>query len=370
MAEPLFVLFSGANDRALLAVIRSLVAMGGAFKLISRSRDDKVHKSRYRDAVFAIRQKDALDANEILALLASLRKSVPDQKIVLIATAESLARFFLAHRPAIEALDIIVPLPDEACYFTLSNKHDFLKLAEGYGLSSPPSCECVLDSVPFVAKPFCDFAADGNRYYPQLILQHADFERFRRNALDGLYFFQRYIRGTSCYFLYFRSRQGKVVALYQQNLLQQPNGKSMLAARLVECPDAGIDQILCRILADCGFTGFVMFECMKDKDNEEWYLIECNPRIWGPFQMAVEAGFDPRWLAGDVEPELPAARATGHYLWLSGIVATLKRRGRLRYHPEWKVLLKRPWSFLTADVYLRLDSWRIFLREVFDNEAS
>lgn len=368
MAEPLFVLFSGANDRALLAVVRSLSASASPFRLIARNRHDKILDSTYRDAVFAIRQHDGLDAEEILAILMRLRDAAPAQRIVLIATAESLARFFLTHRAAIEALGLVVPLPDEACYLSLSDKHDFLRLAEGYGLSAPPSCECTLDAVPFVAKPFRDFGVDGQRYYPQLILTPAHFEPFRRSSVDGAYFFQRYIRGTSCYFLYFRSRQGQTVALYQQNLLQQPNGKSMLAAKLVDCPDTRIDQALRQLLADSGFTGFAMFECMKE--GEAWHLIECNPRIWGPFQMAVDAGFDPRWLAGDVEPVLPATRTAGHYLWLSGIVATLKRRGRLRYHPDWKSLLKRPWPFLAADVYLRQDSWRIFLREVLDNEAS
>jgi hypothetical protein len=364
--EPVFVLFSGANDRALLSVLRTLSDCDSLFLLIARSAQDNIFLTDYRKSVFAIRQKDSLDLDEILALLTRIRVSEGSRRIILLATAESLARFFLANRTSIEALGITLPLPDESCYISLSDKHRFLALAERYGLRHPPSCEPNPDSIPFVAKPISDFGPLGQRYYPHLILNQADFDRFDTLKSDGTWFYQQYVRGHSFYFMYFQSKAGEVVALYQQNLLQQPDGKSMLAARRIDCPEFEIDCTFRQILKDLGYFGFVMFECIQDENA--WHLIECNPRIWGPFQMAVTSGFDPRWLAGNPRVIQPGP-ASGYYLWLSGLIATLCHNGRPRFHRGWLGLVLRPWAYLATDVYLRRDAWRIFLKEVTGHGA-
>jgi hypothetical protein len=93
------------------------------------------------------------------------------------------------------------------------------------------------------------------------------------------------------------------------------------------------------------------------------WVIEANPRLWGPLQLALNVGIDPLFLnSGTVgNPRIKH----GDYLWLGGLLEVLAKGERPRIYLAGKFsillfIIKNLWF----DIYFQPDTFRLFINEV------
>src|SRR5690606_34805527 len=120
---------------------------------------------------------------------------------------------------------------------------------------------------------------------PYLIYNKIQLDEFEARESPEEYFFQEFVEGKSYYVLYHFSRDGDWLFRVQRNLLQQANGKSIIAAAIDNAVPNEVVERTAGIFRNIGFTGVVMVEFIAQGD--EFVYIEANPRYWGPFQLCV-----------------------------------------------------------------------------------
>ncbi len=359
------VIFTGANERAVLAICRSFARRAVPCSLIARPGADPLRRTAYRRWIGATRRVDTLDLEDMLECVRQLAARHAGDVLTFVPTAESINRLILRHRTAFEQAGLTVALVSEAVYTAVSDKASLLGHAARFGLQLPPALDAPLPaSLPLVAKPRCEFAADGRKLYPELIHDVAALDRFLAQAHTADYFFQRYLDGASYYYLAHFSRDGVATFAYQRNLLQQANGKSIIAAELCACPDVRTREQLTALFLSLGFHGYAMIETMA-LDGVH-HLIEVNPRFWGPWSLADRAGFLPEAFAGMRHPPLRDP-SCGRYAWLGGWLADHACGRRPRVYPAARQMpVRERMGLLARDVYLRRDSLLLFLGEIFN----
>lgn len=355
--------FSGANERAVVAVCRAFARRGLRCAIVARPGPDPIRLTRYRRWIEAERRSDGLDLDDLLGCVEAVAARHPGTRLVFLPTAESVNRLVLRHRQRFERAGLTVPLVDEATYLAVSDKARLLELAAGFDLQAPPALDGPDPAaLPLVAKPRSEFAPDsGLKLYPELLFDREALARFVAGHDLDQYFFQRYLDGASYYYLMHLDRAGRASFAYQRNLVQQANGKSIVAAELCACPDEAVRARLEALFGHLGYHGYAMVEMMAL--DGRLHLIEVNPRFWGPWTLADRAGFVPEACDGRPLPAAPARR--GRYLWLGGWLAERAARRRLRRYPGARPLpLATTLSLACADVYLRPDTLMLFLREL------
>lgn len=367
-SKPLVVIFSGANERAIVAFCRSLQRDGVDFVLIARNAQDLIYRTKLRSHLFAQRRLDALDESEFKQLLLDVKARYPHRPITIAPSAESINRLLLQMQDWLSSEGIRGIAVKAETYQLFSDKEKLLAAAAAAGLDVPEAINELSETqIPFVLKPRIEGCPHSQRLYPLLVRNIPEYVEHNGCYDPTKYFIQRYIDGQSFYYVYFRNEAG-VVALYQRNVAQQAAGKSMVAAELVGCPCVDMDQRLKALLEHYYYVGFIMFEVM------EWggrhYIIEANPRLWGPMQLALENGFRASWLlqSPHVLPEMAIPlRFAGvwrkdKYLWLGGFAG--QRLEEMRFFSgarRW--LLGACCSLPRYDVWFAADSLRMFFFE-------
>jgi hypothetical protein len=362
------LVFSGANERAVVAICRAFARRGMRCAIVARPGPDPIRLTRYRRWIEAERRSDALDLDDLLRCIETVAAQHPGERLVFLPTTESVNRLVLRHRQRVEQAGLTVPLVAEDTYLAVSDKARLLELAAGFGLQPPPGLDGPdPEALPLVAKPHSEFAPDGVRkLYPELIFDRDALARFVAGHDLQRYFFQRYLDGASYYYLIHVDRAGHATFAYQRNLLQQANGKSIVAAELCACPDPATRDQLQALFGHLGYHGYAMVEMMAL--DGRFHLIEVNPRFWGPWALADRAGFVPEACDGRPLPAAPARR--GRYLWLGGWLAERAVRRRLRRYPAARPLpLTTALALACADVHLRPDTLLLFLHELAQSFA-
>ncbi|SFU20317.1 Predicted ATP-dependent carboligase, ATP-grasp superfamily [Kosakonia arachidis] len=353
-----YVIFSGANERAIVACCRYFMENNIPFSIIARPTKDKILLTTYKKNVARFRALDTLNAEDMLAQIVALRHSLPDKRLIFIPTADSVNRVILLHRAKFNAAGLTITLCDANLYSTLSDKSTFNALAQSFAITIPESLNTLCENkLPVVAKPMTEFSTiNDKKLYPQLLFTPEHLAAFKQSYARENFFYQRYIDGQSFYLLLFMDKSETKV-LWQRNILQQAEGKSIIAAEICACPDPHFESSAIKMLKSTGFSGFIMIEIMQEKGIS--YLIEANPRLWGPFQLAIDNGFNPQWLS--LSGNYPDSRQRKcSYFWLNGLLLNKAEGKRIRRYSYQKNILMQ---VLRGEIYNRWDTVFLFLRE-------
>ena len=182
----------------------------------------------------------------------------------------------------------------------LTDKDKLIKRAEELGLSVPRSFYCKnIDElkqlttselmIPFILKPVRSYASKGLH-----IFQHEDeFEGFLNSEASKGYedfIAQDFIDGEihdACML----SKEGEVVyGLTQCRKMTWGNTGSGIIN--ITTNDQESIEIATALLNDAGYTGISMFEFIKRTGDGKFFLIECNPKIWGTTDLTIKAGLN------------------------------------------------------------------------------
>ena len=232
-------------------------------------------------------------------------------------------RHILSYRPALEALGLEFLLPSSNIYQCLSNKASSLEFIQTLGqLQAPRHIPWGEITSPCVFKPKENISA-GTVHYPLLCFSDIEAQEKYTSLNPEHWFVQQYVQGQSHYLCAYLSPTGSYASYWQTNWVQQPDGKSIVLAKIGKNP--GLDEpAFFHHLWQHQYHGPLMMEVLEDAKGQLFY-IEINPRFWGPLQLAVDAC--PRlldlfaWDAGfssGTTPFSPPPEQDFWYAWAAG----------------------------------------------------
>lgn len=365
----MLIIFSGYNQRAVVAFVRALEKNKiKKYKIIASGEEDPILKTSYQDKVYYVRNSKELNKQEIYPLLRTIVKETENGKAIIVPSTEGLNRFLVENKKEIEDLGVTIPLVENELYSIISDKRTFWELCKENKLVVPRMVHISSEyEFKYVAKPIKYISNSGQRLIPIIVdskEKHKDFiDNFDQSDFD----IQEYVDGESIYLLYYFSKNGNNLSFSQRNLVQQPQGKSMVVSISWDTHHQKISENYISLFRKIGFFGFAMVELRKK--GEMYYMIEANPRMWGPSQLYVDSGvpFIEAFLAdyGEIRdiPNQTCKEPTA-YFWSGGIRKTLMEDSDCIWLEGGKELVENNYELIMeADIYKRPDTIAIF-----DNE--
>lgn len=362
----MLVIFSGYNQRAVIAFLRVLTINRICdYVIIASSEEDSILKTSYRDKVYLIRKNKEINEQEIFSALKKIRKEYGNRSFVIVPSTEFLNRFCLEYRRDFEKNHCIVPLVKRELYEQISDKEAFWNLCRFSNLDVPEKLEIHEKfERPYVAKPKKYIAQNEKIYSPVLVLSEEEHKAFFHNYPRDEFFYQEYVAGESYYLLYYFSRSGQIEMFSQINYAQQLEGKSILAAEPSEIHKESIGRDYTLLLKKLNYVGLIMIELRKS--GERYYMIEANPRFWGPSQLFVDAGipfFEMFLKDQEIIEQVPlrSIRKEAKYLWSGGCMEDLVKSHSCNWLGNGKQMVTEDWNgYQKADIYKREDTMEIF----------
>lgn len=359
------VIFSGYNQRAIIAFLRTLEKNKiEDYYIIAASKSDPILVTTYKSHVIFIRDTNELNIEIITDVIDVLREKNELEKVLIAPSTEALNRFILAKREKLSEHHIEVPLVSKDLYEQISDKYSFGRMCEEDRIAVPGEIDFPeFYTEPFVAKPKKYFTSLNKIYSPEVIKSETEYKHFTTKFPVDEFYYQKYISGKSYYLLYYFDKSQNVHCLVQENIAQQPNGKSIVAAKLSKCKFNQVDSKFRKMFTRIGFTGLVMIELRISKDSQ--IMIEANPRFWGPSQLFVDAGYnyfelflkDNGFISNEIEMSVDDSV---RYFWSGGYYyAKCQCRAF-----EFNALLDTDMAeYKKWDIYSRLDTMNIFQNE-------
>lgn len=360
------LVFSGYNQRAVVAFLRVLELRGvKSYRIVAASSDDTILLSSYKDKVTSIRNFRHLELDEIICIIKKIKLENDISRILIPPTTEFLNRFLLDNRQVFENEGCIVPIVDKVLYEIISDKEKFWNLCQKEEIAVPSLIKYPeVFNTKFVAKPKCYKAKTGEVNAPFIVLNEEERRYFENNYSIDDFDFQEYIEGESFYLLFYFSTDGTVFKFSQKNIIQQMNGKSMIAAMSDNIHNSEVAEVYENLFRQVGYCGFVMVEVRKK--NDLYYMIEANPRFWGPSQLFVDAGvpFFEAFLAdyGVMGKKIKYREKSGtRYFWSTGIQGDLYSTSNCVFHVDNKdIFFEQYEEFINSDIYNRDDTIEIY----------
>ena len=338
------VIVTDGEQRAALAVVRSLGAAGYRCIVTSSSRPSIAGGSRFVTRTVTV--PNALEqptefADSIAALVAAERADV-----VLPIAEKSL----LAILPVRAQLSpAIVPFPDLAAFNALTDKEQLLQEASKLGIAIPAQ-EVVRDvdaiasldflelRYPVVLKPARSVNEREGVRATFSVTYASDASELRRKiralppAAFPLLLQQRVVGpGMGIFLLLW---DGKVKAEFaHRRLSEKPPSGGVSVYRESVSIDEGLRDRSRALLERFGWRGVAMVEYKVDSATGQPYLMEVNGRFWGSLQLAVDSGVDfPRILVacalGEHSEQMLSYRVGVRSRWWWGQVDHLVGRVR------------------------------------------
>ena len=366
----LLVIFSGYNQRAVVSFLRVVALYDVPFVIVSSGPQDPIQYSSYKDKVCYDRMDQSLSIAFFEPLLDFLRDSYPGYTYIFLPSSEALNRFLIDNVEYFSRKNVFIPLVQKSTYCLISDKYVFKSFCKDSSIKIPDEFPD-LCKLPAVAKPKRGHASQYRTLYPRLIFNDDERTDFLKSVLKDDFFFERYIEGESYYLLYYFSKSGKVISYSQKNLVQQPGGKSIVAAESASIHREEVGDRFVALFKRLKFWGPVMVEVRFD--GSDYYFIEANPRPWGPSQLFVDAGiklfehylmdmgFD---LGADMDSNSDGKEST--YFWLGGLVNSMRDERGPTYHKgiSEEAFKKNIGSFIRNEIYMREDTFQIYLKEL------
>lgn len=364
------LIFSGYNQRAIVAFLRTLEVNNVRYGIIAASTDDNIFLTDYSHKVYATRKKKQLNIEDLSDCIYEAKDNLGADRCLIAPSTEALNRFLIDNRQIFESINCELPLVGKDLYETVSDKESFGALCRDYGIQVPNEYTSIGEiNIPFVAKPKKYFSVTKEVCSPVLVFSESEKNDFVTNYNEKDFYFQEFVDGPSYYLLYYFYKNGEVVKLSQQNYIQQPEGKSMIAAVASDIHNELESTQYEQLFKSLNFYGLVMIEMKKRKGR--FYMVEANPRFWGPSQLFVDDGInlfeDLLFEHGFInkKPVHGEKKENTRYFWGGGIATTKASGSEVVFHNySEKEFNDELVVWRSADVYNRQDTKRLYDSEM------
>ncbi|MEQ1439884.1 hypothetical protein AAG565_11000 [Fontimonas sp. SYSU GA230001] len=285
MQDGTFLLFSGYNDRAVIALCRFFHSQHLPFAIVAADHNDSIFKTSWKSNVILTRDDRLIDLR-LFTRIRNVATELGIRSLIYCPTTEFSNVFVLAHRQDLQTMGWHIPMPSESLYLLLSNKATSHALIHQVcGIHPPPHLNWHEAASPCVFKPKTN-VGDERVNYPLICLSESEVLRAKSVLNPDNWFAQTYIKGQSHYLCGYLARDGRRSYFWQLNLLQQSGGKSIVLARTGHNPGLDEEALFDR-LSSVGYFGPWMMELLQDSSGT-LHFVEVNPRFWGPLQLAVD----------------------------------------------------------------------------------
>ncbi len=370
--QKVVLVFSGYNLRGIVAICRFFKLNNIHFLIISESADDLINFTDYKKYVIHQRKNNELAIDDLVYYKNLIKSKFQFDEILILPSTEFLNRFLLKERKNLEGLGYVIPLVDEELYSEISDKYSFCKICDKNGIQIPKEYKTFENmSYPFVAKPVEYFTNNQKvNEKPILIFNDKDLKILRSKMESAKFFFQEFISGVSYYLLYYFDKEQKFSLYSQENLIQQHNGLSIIAAKSSDIHKKDIAIKFANIFQEMKFRGLIMVELKEYKG--EFYMIEANPRLWGPSQLILDSGMDLFYKFADDYDLLKQNnfepleyKLDIKYFWFGGIVEDQKKELEVAFHRYKKEeFFNEYYEWVKNDIYLKMDTINLFHYEI------
>lgn len=350
------------NSRAAIAELRSLFQMENLeihIAVNNKVFTDKIRYSKY------IKQNKYYSYGDAVNIIYFLKKLVNNiGPFILLPNGETVLRSIVKSKAELIKYGIKISLPHEDTYLLFSDKYTFANTCHNFGINTPRKIDINLKQFnqKFVVKPKFLSEEANILNIPLLIENEESFRKFKNLGIDlNQHFIQKLIEGPSYYYCAVYELGNKKAWFVQKNLHQQPNGKSILKAIPYNLSLSTINKID-HMMNNYKWDGVMMFELKEELETGELFAIECNPRLWGPLQLALDNGVD--FVRSLIDPAyecLNPANMKKGYIWRAGYFHgyLLKQKTKTSFQ-KFKDSEK---EFKFLDIWGRKDTLLYFLLE-------
>ena len=365
------LIFSGYNDREIIAFCRFCANHHIPFFIIAANKKDKILLSRYRANVIHIRNTSELSVDILKKYRSILSEKFSCEEAIILPSTEFLNRFLLQKRETLESMGYLIPLCPREVYETISDKYLFCHLCQQYGIITPREINPREPlHPPLVVKPKTYFVGEGTEVNikPRIIHHIEDINELRSLILSKDVFIQEFVEGRSIYLLFYFDKNRSFWVYSQENFIQQYGGRSIIAARSSNFHNQAFTQSFIKLFQAIDFQGLVMVEVRYTGEN--FCMIEANPRLWGPSQLVNDAGMK---LFAQWAKDLGLLENIPHYeyqegveyFWSGGILEDARLGNSVIFHNYSKERFFDEYEkWLQKEVYLNTDTIDIFFQEL------
>ncbi|PKM58432.1 MAG: hypothetical protein CVU98_01135 [Firmicutes bacterium HGW-Firmicutes-3] len=295
------LLLANENERAAITCLRSLERHSLSVHLAfsNKSFINLLIFKNYINKSHSYYNKSSEE--EFLQSLISIKNEIGDYLVF--PFGDQLSYWLVKNNELLKNQGIIVNGPKLDAFNTMLDKKCFLDYANKHGISIPKEIDIkkILSGnfkSKFVIKSNENSKDDSNVIKaPVLIENNKSFRKLIEKKLTlEKHFVQEYLDGPSIYYCAYYKNGVNILFFSQITVCQQPGGKSVIKAIPYNLSTKIIEKID-GMMFELDWSGPMMIELKKNKSD--YYAIECNPRLWGPLQLALDNGVDfPSCLAG------------------------------------------------------------------------
>lgn len=303
---------------------------------------------------------------ESLANLGS-RSSSP---LLFFPMGEKVLRWVIKNKENLKDFHITVPSHRIDDYERVSNKESFLEISRNFKLDTPEELSKFPEvySFPYVIKARkVSWGISDVLEAPVLVRNESTHQIIKKKNLRcSEHIYQNYIDGPSFYYCALFYEGNLMLKFVQQTIIQQPGGKSVVCAVPSEIPEE-VRKKIDEIFKSLKWSGALMVELKYF--SGKFYIIECNPRLWGPLQCSVDNGVNfplmlYKMMSGNViEANLSNEPIRNGFIWLWGLIDGLFYL--FTSGTAYQVYPAKLRGVRFKDVWFRLDSMLFFLLEPF-----
>lgn len=185
---------------------------------------------------------------------------------------------------------------DYESYRMLSNKYNLSVLLKKLNILHPQTRNDIEALKPGTVLKLTDSSSAKGIYYIETEDDVAEYANIFKDRKD--FVIQEYIKGEGVGYSVFAVDGNIIIGYGHRRLMEYPiTGGSSVYRETYFHPNMAI--IASQLLKETNWSGFAMFEFKLSRDNQ-LYLIEVNPRIWGSIHQGLVNGVDYfSWLLGD-----------------------------------------------------------------------
>jgi protein-tyrosine-phosphatase/predicted ATP-grasp superfamily ATP-dependent carboligase len=293
------VLVLGQEDRAFLAVVRSLGRRGLEVHVGWCPSDAVALRSRYVAQAHAIPRYARDDGAWRAALIALCDRERFD---LVVPTNDTTIMPLQAHRDELEPHARLY-LPSNDAYAICFDKgvtHDFaqahdvpvprqLRLALPVGVDAIPG-----DWYPLVLKPLASYTLDDleRKHFVRRVMRREDLARELQHFAGARELLvQEFFQGTGVG-VEMLAHEGRVLLAFQHLRVHERRGGGADSYRVSLPLRADMRDAATRMVAALKYTGVIMFEFKMNLETGAWVLLEINGRFWASLPLCLHAGAD------------------------------------------------------------------------------
>ena len=311
------ILITEASQKNTLGIVRSLGQKGFNVYVLANSKLDQSIYSRYCKGYLLLKKFDFAEIKNFI-----IKKKI---EVVLPIGINSL-KFFSDNESLFECITKFL-IPTKKQINTTISKELTIELAKSLSIPCPKSLFpnsvedlfCVSSKIGFpcvikwkfeVGENIVEYASTEE----ELIFKFVKMcEKYSFNESTGFPMIQEFIEGKGvAYFALFE--RGKLIGSYQHERIREapPSGGVSVCAKISY--NEKIEEYGKSLLTSLNWNGVAMVE-FRMQNNQNFKLMEVNPKFWGSHDLALEAGINFPFeiinlLSADLRnnPTLPKAR--------------------------------------------------------------